>query len=91
MYPKAVFDDAHDERRRAEEEGERRRELLRQQVRDAFPEVTQFADKVREVFPGARIVWAAEKNNVVGKVPEPVRKKHEEQFGPLNWIGKEKK
>lgn len=90
QYPKPVFDDAHDERRRVEEERERRREALRQRVREAFPEITKVADEYRAHFPGAKIVWAAEKGNVIGPVPEDVRRNHEKQFGPLVDVSKEK-
>jgi hypothetical protein len=90
QYPKPVFDDAHDERRRAEEEKERRREALRKKVRESFPEMTAFADEMRKQFPGARLVWAAEKQHVIGPVPEDVRRKHEEEFGPLVDVSKEK-
>lgn len=89
QYAKPVFDDAHDARRRAEEEQQQRREALRLRVRQAFPEITKWADDVRAHFPGARLVWAAEKQHVIGQVPERVRQQHEEEFGPLVDVSKE--
>lgn len=90
QYPKPVFDDAIDERRQAEEEKARRREALRLRVREAFPEITAWADELRAQFPGARLVWAAEKQYVIGPVPEDVRQQREAQFGPLVDVSKEK-
>lgn len=90
QYPKPVFDDAHDARRRAEEEQQQRREALRLRVREAFPEITRWADDIREHFPGARLVWAAERQHVIGKVPAAVRQQHETEFGPLVDVGREK-
>lgn len=88
-FPKPVFDDAHDKRRRAEAAQERRREALRLRVRAAFPEITKWADDVRQHFPGARLVWAAERQHVIGKVPDEVRRRHEQEFGPLVDVSKE--
>lgn len=90
QYPKAVFDDAHDERRRAEAEKAQAREAMRQRVREAFPAITKWADDIREHFPGARLIWAAEQQNIVGPVPEDVKRQHEEEFGPLVDVSKEK-
>lgn len=90
QYAKPVFDDAHDERRQAEQEQQQRREALRLRVRQALPQVTKWADDVRQHFPGARLVWAAERQHVVGKVPADVRRQHEAEFGPLVDVGKEK-
>lgn len=87
-YPTPIFDDAHDEQARKKIEQERLREEMRQKVRASFPEVTEFADTIRAQFPGARLVWAVEKQNAIGKVPADVRKQQEEQFGPLVEIGK---
>ena len=88
-YPKPVFDDEHDARRQAEEEKARRREALRLRVREAFPEVTKWADDIRAHFPGARLVWAAEKQHVIGSVPENVRQQHQQEYGPLVDVSKE--
>lgn len=89
QFPKPVFDDAIDELQRAKEEQERRREALRQRVRECFPEITQFAEACRAVSPGTRLVWAVEQQYVIGPVPEDVRRKQEEQFGPLIDVAKE--
>ena len=89
QYPKPVFDDAHDERRQAEENKARRREALRHRVRESFPEITAWADDIREHFPGARLVWAAEQQHVIGPVPDEVLQQHEAAFGPLVDVSKE--
>lgn len=87
-YPTPVFDDALDERQRREAEAAKRKEALRQEVRAAFPEVTEFADELKKVFPQTTILWAAEKGNVIGPVPKDERARQEAKFGPLREIGK---
>lgn len=89
-FPKPVFDDALDEKQRIEWEKEQRREALRLAVREHFPQVTAWADEWREHFPGTTLLWAAEKQYVIGKVPKDVQQQHEQAFGPLVDVSKEK-
>lgn len=90
QYPKPVFDDALEERQRQEQEAAQRREALRLRVRERFPEITAFADQMREQFPGSRIVWAAEKQYVIGPVPQEVLQERKNIYGQLVDVSKEK-
>ena len=70
MYPEPVFDDAVDaEARKAQVEAERR-EAARLQVREAFPEITAFADLLQSKFGKVRIKWAVEGGQYVGNPPQ---------------------
>lgn len=89
-FPAPVFDDAVDARRAVEEAKAARIEAKRRRVREAFPEMTAVADQFRAVFgEDTRLRWAAENGNIIGPVPEDVRREHEQRHGRLRDVGKE--
>lgn len=89
QFPTPIFDDAHDEREAQAKAKAERTEALRLKVRESFPQITEFADEMRALFPGTRIVWAMEGGNRIGNVPADELQNFEAKYGPTKDITKE--
>lgn len=60
----------------------RRREALRLRVREAFPELVEFADELNAALGGGcRITWAAGRGKCIGPVPDAERRAQEAAHG----------